>query len=314
MPDINEPTEAAPALLPCPFCGGTNLMVLPRTCDRNTPYDPNDRAMPAVRCRTCYGEAVGKDWSGPGTAVAAWNRRVSSAPSFADVRIKPLEWIQRDGFDIYDAHSGAGEYRVDDAFQVPTSKGIRTALPRWKSAFGIPHECASIAEAFAEAEAHHERLVRSLIDIVPTPSFADGIEAAAKWVAKRRDDYVSEHGSYDPTTGVTEFPGTGEEYVGELDEIEEGMRALAHNPQASSRGATHRHKKRGTEYVLIGYGKMQTENWDEQRATGFSDENAFVGMSVDMREVAIYRSATDPTEIEVSPREEFEDGRFEVLK
>lgn len=31
-----------------------------------------------------------------------------------------------------------------------------------------------------------------------------------------------------------------------------------------------------------------------------------------MREVAIYRSVTDPTEIWVRPREEFEDGRFEA--
>lgn len=56
--------------------------------------------------------------------------------------------------------------------------------------------------------------------------YIDGVKAAAKKVAKRRDGYVEEHGSYDPDTGVTEFPGTGEEYVGELDEIEEEIRAL----------------------------------------------------------------------------------------
>lgn len=80
--------------------------------------------------------------------------------------------------------------------------------------------------------------------------------------------------------------------------------------------ATHRHKKRGTEYVLIGIGRMQAKEWLSRvqpvDGTGFGfSGNAL--MPVDMREVAIYRSATDPTEIWVRPREEFEDGRFATL-
>lgn len=81
--------------------------------------------------------------------------------------------------------------------------------------------------------------------------------------------------------------------------------------------ATHRHKKRGTEYVLIGYGKMQAEAWrDGSHKARMSGDSASIhgGTSVDMCEVAIYRSMIDPKEIWVRPREEFEDGRFEVIK
>lgn len=51
-------------------------------------------------------------------------------------------------------------------------------------------------------------------------------ETAARWVEKRSDDYVNEHGSSDPETGSIELPGTGEEYVCELLDIAEGLRAL----------------------------------------------------------------------------------------
>lgn len=65
------------------------------------------------------------------------------------------------------------------------------------------------------------------VAVVPVLSFVDGIEAAAKFVEKRMDDYVNEHGSEDPETGSLELPGTGDEYVGELMEIADSIRALA---------------------------------------------------------------------------------------
>lgn len=58
-------------------------------------------------------------------------------------------------------------------------------------------------------------------------SEADGIRKAIRFIERRRDAYVEEHGFYDPTTGVTEFPGNGDETVGEWEEIIEELQGLA---------------------------------------------------------------------------------------
>lgn len=51
-------------------------------------------------------------------------------------------------------------------------------------------------------------------------------ERAAQWVNKRAEDYDAEHGLTDPETGTREYPGNGDEYVFELHEIADGLRAL----------------------------------------------------------------------------------------
>lgn len=51
-------------------------------------------------------------------------------------------------------------------------------------------------------------------------------EACAKRVELRAANYHAEHGMYDPTTGVTEYPGNGDEWMEEWAEIAEQLRAV----------------------------------------------------------------------------------------
>lgn len=125
--------------------------------------------------------------------------------------------------------------------------------------------------------------------------------------------FVSEERQRELVFGAT-LPYCGKDDVAQAirEAIEETVRTVQrHSSRAAiraveaDRAATHRHKKCGSEYVLLGIGKMQSEDWIDETRDTFDD-------SVDMRDVAIYRSV-DNGHLWVRPREEFEDGRFEAL-
>jgi len=78
-------------------------------------------------------------------------------------------------------------------------------------------------------------------------------------------------------------------------------------------GATHRHKKRGSEYELLGAGKMQSEEWKVAHRYRDMGEWETDMVPVDMSDVAVYRSVDDAS-LWVRPLKEFEDGRFVALQ
>jgi hypothetical protein len=175
VPDINEPTEAE---IEAVF----QVMVEARHYDLRPIRDTARMALLAAR-------------------------RVSSAPSFADVRIKPLEW-----------HS-AEERGSPTKIMAPGLGGsYECRVGVWEGGWiwlrPGSEEYARVEdedEAKAAAQADYEQRIRSALDIVPAPSFADGIEVAAKWHEAQPFQCVDRHAEY-----------------------AKAIRALAHNPQASS--------------------------------------------------------------------------------
>lgn len=81
-PEDNGPK---PELLPCPFCGCSEAYSWGRTCGKDTPYDPSNRAFPVVRCRSCFCEVPGENWTGEETTIKKWNTRTTPEPGWLPI-------------------------------------------------------------------------------------------------------------------------------------------------------------------------------------------------------------------------------------
>lgn len=131
----------------------------------------------------------------------------------------------------------------------------------------MPHNREQAEEFLRLAIAEAERFgVTPPTSVVPA-----GLEQAARWVEQRRDSYIENHGSVDPGTGVTEFPGYGAEYVEELDEIAEGIRSLSAVPQQCHTGGV-------TLIAAERQRQVQAEGWtpahDDAHADGLLSDAA----------------------------------------
>lgn len=116
------------------------------------------------------------------------------------------------------------------------SKSVPIAWPEAQRICDIP-EVREALDAFA-ADAHEENMLAmasAIMGHAVAQGRAAGLEEAAKWIDTRLGNFMSQYGYDDSETGALEF-GRGpqadakREYVGELEQIAEGIRALSPAP------------------------------------------------------------------------------------
>lgn len=158
------------------------------------------------------------------------------------------------------------------------------------------HVADTIQSAFEAGEIHNA--------INDHKDYQDMMERFSKFL-----DYAT-NGKLSKTTYPVEvMKSEMEAHVTTL--TDEAFEAGVAQGRKDEREATHRHKKRGTEYVVIGEGSMQAGYWfslpwKDARATLANAE------PVDMQPVVVYQDVNDKS-LWVRPKDEFEDGRFEQL-
>jgi hypothetical protein len=153
------------------------------------------------------------------TAEAAWSRLVAGCRPAPAITEEMVERAARGIMDdmLWPGAFDEGRWGGHDAERDQWRRHARAALTAALSSRAQPAQAA--ASAIAEAERR---------------GWLAGRDAAAKILKDKWEDYAANHGFYDPTTGVTEYPGNGYEWVGEWQELEDEIRALT--PPEMQRG------------------------------------------------------------------------------
>ena len=146
-----------------------------------------------------------------GAAQADFERRILSCVvtkpvDVAAVRNQAFEEAKRIAFDVSEngQYMGNGDCSGHSIYQQGATE-VYDAL------------CDFAPEALSPAEPAQSKPV----------DVSAGLEQAAQFLDQRLADYVREHGMTDPSTGTIEFPGWGDEYVSELEELAAAIRALS---------------------------------------------------------------------------------------
>jgi len=134
------------------------------------------------------------------------NLRNQAAPVLPEqVQAKPVAWLEAEP-------SAGGRPAHEVAWSMLYSSRIHTKCAPMTSNPVWPlydHPAAPSAAAPAAEEVRNQAL-----------------EEVVRLIDKKVEDYDREHGSYDHTTGVTEYPGDGAEWVQEMDELADEIRAM----------------------------------------------------------------------------------------
>lgn len=158
----------------------------------------------------------------------------------AMVAVKPLTWTRAD-LTCWGEYADAGLVRYRMTWTYRNHPEVWFVM-KCEIDGRVLYEGGDEEAAKAAAQADVERRIlsalqstsdaRAALAEAELKAWEAGRDAAKALIQKELDDYIYECGMYDSTTGVTEYPGTGEEWVQDQQERIDAIAALKKEPGA----------------------------------------------------------------------------------